>query len=227
MNKYIFVCLLALAINCNSQSIPQADLDLSRGFFEGSGLKTYLNITSCEADFNTFMSYVISTIEDILKKNRIKSAYDIGQVLIHYSGLLSTCPAMKNQIDFITNYSYNVFLDPQIFLEGVVSNMVTFYVAGKYWGLSGKIKSRQFYEVGKVFGEIMAYVINVDIGVNKPLSFLEEKQTSGCLETGKSILYDLMEAFKCLILKDYEQAEILINNTMKHISLLSKLCIKN
>jgi len=211
MNKLCLMLILMIIRNVKFSNgyvmIPQADKEFAIGFLDGSELKTFLNLNTCEKEFYEILSELFEVFDSLYKNdNKSESFRRIGQSFIIYSQLREKCIGTKEKFEIILNRAKTAFYDPQKFLIGIMDNAVSFHVVKLYWGLTGKIKEGKFYEVGTIFGDIFKYILNVDLE-RKELSFLSEinmkKESndvhSECIENIFDLLNRIYTFFKSIL----------------------------
>lgn len=174
MNQ-IYKCVFTLLLINFCLNIPDVDVQLAKGFHDGMDLKISLNLTSCEPEFKDFVFSVFSVLENYLESREENFLYQIGTTLIKFSLLTDKCEGSKDKLSYLSNYLKTVYYDPQQFLAGIIDRVISFKVIKNYWGLKSKIIEKDFYDVGRRLGEIISYIINVDIGVviAQPLFFID------------------------------------------------------
>lgn len=209
-------------------SIPQADKDLARGFWEGSKLAKHLNLTSCNNDFEGFVSFISNFLEDLVNHNKVASVYNFGNIFIKLHGLMSNCQGTKEKLNEMAHEFYNIYLNPQQFMLKFYNHLYTFHVVKQFIALKGKIKARDFYRTGYILGDIMYSASTNDIDPENlttydSLNFLAIDEKS-CSEHIKSIIFDFFKLLKSLVRFDLKQFEKDVVELVTKFEELSKYC---
>ena len=181
MNKICFNYFLAILFikifsTYSHVSIPPEDKELFIGFLDGSRLKTFLNLTSCENEFYELLIKGLDVIDGFLNNNteiNYEVYRTIGDAFILFSQFTGKCIETKERLGFVLNNIKSALMNPRKFLIGAMDNTVSFHVVKLYLELSHKIKSGELYESGKILGDLISYILNVDIGRSE-LSFYSE-----------------------------------------------------
>lgn len=145
-----------------SSIVSQPEVDLVHGILDGSGLKQYLNLSSCENEAKSFISSSLEVLHAVLSKNNVKLSSSLGEAFIAYSTLISNCKGTKEKIDSLISLSEKIYSDPQQFMLDSLDKIISLHVISDWWGLRGKIKDGKYYEVGLAVGDILAYITSSD-----------------------------------------------------------------
>ncbi len=142
--------------------VSQPEADLVHGILEGSGLKQYLNLSSCEIEVKSFVTNSLEVLHAVLSRNNVKLSSSLGEAFIAYSTLISNCKGTKDKINNLVILSEKIYSSPQQFMLDSLDKIVSLHVISDWWGLRGKIKDGKYFEVGVAIGDILAYVTNSD-----------------------------------------------------------------
>lgn len=225
MVKLLIITCALLAFVSSTLIIPESNSALVKGIFDGSGLGKFLNISSCQNEFDTFFSNLINSVNasplSPLDTNLRASSRSINEI----ADLVSKCEGTKQAIDYLLQYSLNVYSSPQKFLEGVISNGSSLKVIWIAMGLKSLIKGGEFYQFGQSLGEILAITSKVDLSEKKSnLQFLDSPVSETCMSSLYGLKDDLFEVVSALSAGDLNDAEKHLEDFVDHAKKAIAIC---
>lgn len=170
----LFLVFLAVS-NINAHVIPVEDQDLVRGFFDGLGLRTFFNLTSCSLDFNLFALSALENLNGLAWRSHGESVKRMSKTLEIFGTLVDKCEGAGVGMAKLVQNLTKIFYNPKTFLSQAAKNVVSISVVSKYFEFLAEITTGFYYNAGKSLGNIFYSLVDVNMKAGIAIDEMETK----------------------------------------------------
>lgn len=219
----IVLSSLFASIHTQLLPVPQQDIQLLEGVFQGLDLTSLLGLQSCRETFNEILEKSQTALNAFANNNKTEAYSELSVIFTDLVKIYQTCPEIEanyNALKVFGNKAYNF---PGKFLYAGLNNLVGFSSIKKLWNLLSELKKEDLTEAGITLGEIAKGFVDSKFSDNKSLSFLGIPNDA-CLDILEKIKKDLQTMISSLF-SDIKKVKEALDDFFVQVKTIPSVCI--